>query len=128
MQVTPPAGATGDLRLEATFFDVCSLGPQDDHGDSFLCATEIAPGETRTGESSAADQDVFSFELTTASTVTITLTGAEDLTASLYGEDGTLLAADGQGVRTLGAGRYFLRIASGTGEGGTYTIGVAVSP
>ncbi len=126
MQVTPPAGATGDLRLEATFFDVCSLGPQDDHGDSFLCATEITTGETRTGEVSAADQDVFSFALATAGTVTVT--GAEGLTASFYGEDGTLLAADGRGSRALGAGRYFLRIASGTGEGGSYGITLTAAP
>ena len=128
VQVTPPPGATGNLRLRATFFDVCGLGPQDDHGDSFLCATAIAPGASRTGEVSAADQDVFSFELTTAGSVTITLTGPEDLAASLHGEDGTLLAADGRGGHTLGAGRYFVRIESGTGEGGSYEIGVAVSP
>jgi hypothetical protein len=128
VQVTPPPGATGNLRLRATFFDVCSLGPQDDHGDSFLCATEISPGETLTGEVSEADQDVFSFELTAAKSVTLTLTGPEDLAASLHGEDGTLLAADGRGVRTLGAGRYFVRIEGGTGEGGSYEIGVSVSP
>jgi hypothetical protein len=128
VQVTPPPGATGNLRLRATFFDVCRLGPQDDHGDSFLCATEIALGETLTGEVSEADQDVFSFELTTAESVTITLTGPEDLAASLHGEDGTLLAADGRGVRTLGAGRYFVRIEGGTGEDGSYEIGVSVSP
>lgn len=128
VQVTPPAGATGNLRLQATFFDVCGLGPQDDHGDSFLCATEITPGATLTGEVSAADQDVFSFELTAAGSFTVTLTGPEGLAASLHAEDGTLLAADGRGVRTLGAGRYFVRIETGTGEGGTYGIGVSVSP
>ncbi|HSS50727.1 MAG TPA: PPC domain-containing protein [Thermoanaerobaculia bacterium] len=132
VQVTPPAEATGNLSVVATFFDVCSLGPQDDHGDSFLCATEIALGEEQTGEiSPATDQDVFSFTLDAETAVTISVaggTGASDLIASLYGEDGTLLAADARGSRTLAAGQYFVRIDGGTGSGGSYTVAVAGTP
>ncbi len=130
IQVTPPAGAIGHLGVVATFFDVCSLGPQDDHGDSFLCATEIALGEEPTGEiSPATDQDAFSFSLDAETPVTITVAGGtEDLDASLYDEDGTLLAADARGPWTLGAGRYFVRIDAGTGSGGAYTVGVAGTP
>jgi hypothetical protein len=128
VQVAPPAGATGDLRLRATFFDVCHLGPQDDHGDSFLCATEISSGQSQTGEIAAADQDLFSFALTTSRAVTLTLTGDAGLTASLQGEDGTLLAADGRGTRTLAAGRYFVRIEGANGAQGSYVLGMAVGP
>jgi len=132
MRVTPPAGATGNLSVQATFFDVCSLGPQDDHGDSFLCATEIALGEEQTGEiSPATDQDVFSFTLDSGTAVTITVAtvaGEPDLVAGLYGEDGTLLAADARGSRTLTAGRYFVRIEGGTGSGGSYTVSVTGAP
>ncbi|MBW8877630.1 MAG: PPC domain-containing protein [Acidobacteria bacterium] len=129
MHVTPPAGATGTLSLQATFFDVCSLGPQDDHGDSFLCATQIGLGEARTGEiAPATDQDVFAFTLGAETAVTVTVDGAPDLAAGLYGEDGTLLAADGRGSRTLAAGRYYVRIEGGTGPGGPYTVGLAGTP
>ncbi|MFY9822955.1 MAG: PPC domain-containing protein [Thermoanaerobaculia bacterium] len=128
VQVTPPAGATGTLSVVATFFDVCSLGPQDDHGDSFLCATEIALGDEQTGEiSPATDQDVFTFALDAGTTVTIAVAagaGTPELAAGLYDEDGTLLAADARGSRTLAAGRYFVRIAAGSGAGGSYTVSV----
>jgi len=127
IRIAPPAGATGDLRVRATFFDVCHLGPQDDHGDSFLCATEIGPGESRTGEIAAADQDLFTFVLTTSRSVTLTLAGAADLTAGLQGEDGSLLAADGRGTRTLTAGRYFVRIEGANGGQGSYEIGLTVA-
>jgi hypothetical protein len=130
IQVTPPAGATGHLGVVATFFDICSLGPQDDHGDSFLCTTEIAMGEEQTGEiSPATDQDVFSFNLDAGAAVTITVAdGTEDLGASLYDEDGTLLATDARGPWTLAAGQYFVRIDAGMGSGGAYTVGVAGTP
>ncbi|HEV7506506.1 MAG TPA: hypothetical protein VGS07_16515 [Thermoanaerobaculia bacterium] len=129
VQVTPPTEATGNLRVQATFFDVCSFGPQDDHGDSFLCATETALGEEQTGEiSPATDQDVFSLTLDAETAVTISVAGASDLAAGLYDEDGTLLAADARGPWTLGAGQYFIRIDGGTGSGGSYTVGVAETP
>jgi hypothetical protein len=128
VRVTSSAGATGTLRLRATFFDVCRLGPQDDHGDSFLCSTEIGLGETRTGAISAADQDVFSFALATASIASITLTGAPDLVASLYGEDGILLTGDARGSHALLAGRYFLRVEGSGGAQGTYGVAVASNP
>jgi hypothetical protein len=128
VQVTPDAGATGTLRLRTTFFDVCRLGPQDDHGDSFLCATAIGLGESRTGEIAPADQDVFSFRLDAGIAVTIDVTGTPDLLAGLYREDGTLLAADGRGTWQLDAGSYFVRVEDGDGPGGSYTIGVSASP
>lgn len=129
MQVTPTAEATGNLSVVATFFNVCSLGAQDDHSDSFLCATEIALGEEQTGEiSPATDQDVFSFTLDAGTAVTISVDGgASNLAAGLYGEDGTLLAADARGSRTLAAGKYFVRIDGGTGAGGSYTFAVAAT-
>ncbi len=128
VEVAPPAGATGDLRMRVTFFDVCRLGPQDDHGDSFLCATETALGESRTGDVSAADHDLFSFTLTAATEVTISVTGPSGLAAGLLGEDGVLLATDGRGSRTLGSGRYFVRLEAGGGPGGSYQMTIAAQP
>ena len=60
--------------------------------------------------------------------MTITVDGPSSLVAGLYGEDGTLLAANGRGSRTLAAGQYFVRIEGGTGSGGSYTVGVAGTP
>lgn len=127
VQVTPPAGATGNLRVQATFFDVCLLGPQDDYGDSFLCATETVLGATRTGEISGTDQDVFSFELSAAAALTIAVTEDPDISASLYAEDGTLMTANARGSQALGMGRYFVRIASG-GVPETYGMTITESP
>lgn len=127
VEVAPPSGATGTLRVRATFFDVCNLGPQDDHGDSFLCATEAGLSETLTGEASSTDQDVFSFDLSAAVTAMIAVTGDSGLSVSLYGEDGTLLAGDARGSQALAAGKYFVRIA-GAGEPETYGLTVSVNP
>ena len=124
IQVTPAAGTTGTLRLQATFFDVCSLGPQDDHGDSFLCATEAGLGETQAGEISGTDQDVFSFRLTAATTAAIAIAGDSELSVSLYAEDGALMTADARGSHALGAGRYFVRIA---GEGDPEEYGMTIT-
>lgn len=128
VRVTPPEGSTGTLRLRTTFFDVCGLGPQDDHGDSFLCATEIEPGQSADGEIEDADQDVFFFVLGSTWTVTIALSGATDLALSLSGEDGSLLAADALGDHTLGTGRYFVRVESPSGAPRTYEVALAVNP
>jgi hypothetical protein len=114
MRVTPPAGATGTLSVQATFFDICGLGPRDDHGDSFLCATRIGVGESRTGEISPADQDVFSFTLATGAAATISVTGTLD--------------AEARGTRSLDAGSYFVRIEGQDGPGGTYEIALSASP
>jgi len=121
VQVTPPAGATGTFRLQATLFDVCG-GSQDDHGDSFLCATEIGLGETRTGTITAADHDIFTFVAAAATQVNLGLSTSADLSAGLYGEDGSLVAADARGLQTLAAGRYFVRIEGRNGAQGTYGL------
>jgi hypothetical protein len=127
VQVTPPAGATGNLRVRATFFDVCLLGPQDDHGDSFLCATEAALGEAQAGEVAGTDQDVFAFELAAATGISVAVTGEPDVSVGLYAEDGTLVTASARGSHSLGAGRYFVRIA---GDGGQdeYEMTITANP
>ena len=128
VQVTPPPVPPATSACVPPF----STSAAWDRRTTTATASSVprrSPRERPSRERSrAADQDVFSFELTAAGSVTITLTGPEDLAASLHGEDGTLLAADARGRRTLGAGRYFVRIETGTGEGGTYEIGVSVSP
>jgi len=125
VQVTPPA--TGDLYMQATFVDVCGLGPQDDHGDSFLCATPTGLGETQSGTITAADHDLFSFSLTAATSVSIDLSTSAALSAALFGEDGSLAAADARGVQALDAGIYFISIAGDGGAEGTYSLTVTGS-
>jgi hypothetical protein len=87
----------------------------------------LALGESRTGEISAADHDLFSFTLAAATEVTVAVTGPSGLAAGLLGEDGTLLAADGRGTRTLGSGRYFVRI-EGEGTGAPYQMTISAQP
>jgi hypothetical protein len=138
--VIPPAGATGDFAIEASFVDVCHLDGMDDHGDSFLCATALTLDLSASGEIdnslTADDVDMFSFVLGAADTVSIASTGTTDVTASLYDEDGVLIDSDDNGgsspnfeiVQSLGAGRYYVRVeGAGTAEG-AYGIEVAPVP
>lgn len=136
--VVPPAGATGDFTVAASFVDVCHLEGMDDHGDSFLCATALTLEQSASGEIdnslTADDLDLFSFELGSADTVSIASTGTTDVAASLYDEDGVLIDSDDNGgsspnfeiVQSLGAGRYYVRVeGAGTAEG---SYGVEVAP
>lgn len=138
--VAPPSGVTGDFTIEASFTDICHLEGMDDHGDSFLCATELTIGESTSGEiensGNANDVDMFTFKLTSAETVSIASTGSTDVAASLYDEDGELLDSDDNSgaspnfeiVQSLGAGRYYVRVA-GTGTAqGSYAVEVSPVP
>ncbi|HSK78845.1 MAG TPA: hypothetical protein VLQ45_20485 [Thermoanaerobaculia bacterium] len=112
--------------------NVCSLDGGDDHGDSFLCATGLAVGETVDGAiGDAGDRDVFSFALAAAATVEIESFGTTDVSAWLHGAEGALVATvDGQGgnvhlFESLAPGRYFLRIAGSNGAEGSYQVSVS---
>lgn len=139
IQVTPPSGATGTFAVTASFTDVCHLGDVDDHGESVLCATSISVGGTASGEigpaGTAADFDVFTFELTSAATIQIASTGSTDVAGELYDDDGTLLDSDDNGgtspnfliVQLLGAGRYYVQV-EGVNDDGTYGLSVSLVP
>jgi hypothetical protein len=105
----------------------CLLDPQDDHGDSFLCATEATLGEAQTGEVAGMDQDVFAFDLAIGTEVSIAVTGEPEVSVGLYAEDGTLVTASARGSRALDAGRFFVRIAGDSGEEG-YELTITENP
>lgn len=135
IQVVPPAGATGNYTVSVTFTDVCHLGDLDDHGDSFLCASSLTVGGSSvsgqiTYASSTADGDMFTFELSSSATVTITSTGSTDVTGTLYNSDGDILDSDDNGgsspnfqiVESLAAGRYYVRVEGVGTTTGSYSV------
>jgi hypothetical protein len=134
IQVAPPPGAQGALEIHATFTDVCPLGTEDDHGDSFLCATSMTVGGSSvSGQISSgtpSDGDMFTFTLGSSATVTIESTGSTDVEAELYDQNGALLDSDDdsgtspnfQIIRSLAAGRYYIRVK---GSNGSYGLGAS---
>lgn len=106
---------------------LCLQEPQDDHGDSFPCATETGLGEAQAGEVAGTDQDVFAFDLAEAMEILVAVTGEPEVSAGLYMEDGTLVTASARGSHSLGAGRYFVRIAGDSGEEG-YELTITENP
>ena len=136
IQVAPADGSTGDFEVSATFTDVCHLSATDDHGDSFLCATPIALAGSDSGEilsaTEAPDLDMFTFELTTATTVTIASSGGH-VSGALFDSTGAPVAADNTGLanstfslanQSLAAGRYYVQVAGA--EESSYGISVTV--
>lgn len=106
---------------------LCLQEPQDDHGDNFPCATETGMGEAQAGEVAGTDQDVFAFDLAEGMEILIAVTEDPEVSAGLYSEDGTLVTATARGSHTLGAGRYFVRIAGDSGEEG-YELTITENP
>jgi hypothetical protein len=122
IQLAPGEGASGDIEVEAAFQDVCHLGDVDDHGDSFLCATQITVGgSSASGEitsDTVEDSDVFTFFLESSATVTIASSGGEQVGGNLYSATGTPIDSDNTGwsgsnfeiVHALSPGRYYVRV------------------
>jgi hypothetical protein len=141
IQVAPGPDAEGNFEVEATFTDACHLGETDDHGGSFLCATPVevdaedpAEGEI-TVPSSGDDYDMFTFVLTSTTTLAIESAGDTDVAASLYDANGVLVEADDndgpdanfQIVRSLDPGHYYVRI-EGANDTGDYELSVSSVP
>lgn len=136
IQVAPSSGATGDFEVHATYTDVCHLDDTDDHGDSFLCATPIALAGSDSGEilsaTEAPDLDMFTFELTTATTVTFASSGGYvsgtlfDGTGATVDTSNASLAASTFSLanESLAAGRYYVQVAGA--EESSYGISVTV--
>lgn len=138
IQVAPPMGATGDFTVSVTFTDVCHLGDLDDHGDSFLCSTPLTVGGSSVGGeitymSSTLDGDMYSFDLSSTTTVTIESTGSTDVNATLYDADGDILDSDdGSGASSnfqiiassLPADRYYIRVEGAGTTTGSYSVSV----
>ncbi len=103
----------------------------DDHADDPLCATPLFPGEAVPGTiDSDRDDDYFAFLVGEWTTVAVDLTGGEEILGVLYGADGQELASwpAGRLVRTLGPGRYNVRVGSTGAWGGGYTVAVSDVP
>ncbi len=122
IELAPGTGASGDVEVEVSFEDMCHYLSWDDHGDSFLCATAITVGgSSRSGvinSGTSSDSDMFTFVLSSSATVTIASTGSGNVGGDLYDASGTLIASDNSGwssanfqiIRSLSAGRYYVRI------------------
>jgi hypothetical protein len=135
LTLSPHSGSTGSYTLDFRFFDPCSRGEVDDHGDGFGCSTSVAPGGSKTGQLDNAygdDADAFTFVLTAQETVEMETSGSTDTYGILYDKDGQRLDADDDGgadanfriVETLAAGRYFVRVEGKAGAEGSYTLAV----
>jgi pre-peptidase len=136
IQVAPSTTGSAEIEIEATFIDACHLGDTDDYGDSFLCAEPIAIDGSANGAISVpgttSDYDVFTFSLNSAATLTLESSGSTDVAGSLYDNDGVLLESNDNGgsspnfriVRSLSAGRYYLRV-QGVSDDGSYSLSVS---
>lgn len=102
-----------------------------DQGDVLFCATSLEPGTSTKGD--VANGGVFSFVLSGQRTVLVEIRGNAETIGALYDPYGQRLAvADGDGeragvriVRTLGPGRYFVRVEGAGGAEGAYTLRIA---
>jgi len=137
IQVAPADGSTGDFEVSATFTDVCHLSATDDHGDSFLCATPIALDGSDSGEilsaTEAPDLDMFTFVLTTATTVTLASSGSGHVSGTLFDSTGATVDTSNASLaaatfslanESLAAGRYYVQVAGA--EESSYGISVSV--
>ena len=113
--------------------ELCLAVEVDDHGDTAACATPVEISRAVTGEIAndwGDDEDYFLFVLTALSTVEIETTGASDTAGGLYDRFGHRLAMDDDGgdgdnfriVKTLSAGRYYVRIEGPHRAEGAYRL------
>ena len=107
-------------------------GTSDDHGNIRRAATGVGfPGSIGGALELAGDVDYFRIVVANPTTVVLTASGSTDTTGVLEGEDGVVLAADGDGgdgagfriVYQLTPGIYYLRVE---GKNGVVTGDYAV--
>lgn len=104
----------------------------DDHGDSVGAATPVSIGDTIPGVLAPGDQDYFAFTVPADGfRLGVFTQGTTDAVGTLYDGNGSRLADDddsGEGanfhvIRTLDAGRYYVRVRGGYGrEAGYYSL------
>ena len=104
----------------------------DDHGDSFATATPVSIGDTLPGVLTPGDEDYFEFTVPADGfRLGVFTQGTTDAVGTLYDGNGSRLADDedsGEGdnfhiIRTLDAGRYYLRVfGSYRREAGYYSL------
>jgi hypothetical protein len=122
---------------------LCGTGEVDDHGDTFACATTLAPGRTVAGEVAndwGDDVDVFRFVLPGSPAVDLwrvelVTTGATETQGALFDRRGwSRLARSGGGrggnfrlVQVLRPGVYYVRVEGAQGAEGPYGLRLEVS-
>lgn len=137
LKIKPYNGSNGAYSLHVKVYDICGEGESDDHGDSLLCASAQSLTSAGSGELAATnddDDDFFVFTLASARTIEVKSTGSTNTFGSLYDAAGNLLgSADGGGtgtnfkiVKTLAAGRYYVRVEGKDGAEGSYGLSVTV--
>ena len=114
----------------------CPPSEADDHGDTPLCATPLRSGSATAGRIENGygdDEDYFTFALDAQETVSIEITEGQSRHGALYDEKQQRLTScdsrnpnDVRIVRTLGPGRYYVRIESSDGTEGPYRLRVEV--
>jgi len=123
--LAPYDSASGDYEVAVRFYDPCDLVETDDHRDSPLCATVIGLGSSQNGQIDGDDdEDWFTVVLAAQTSVEIETTGDADTFGSLYDDAGQRLEIDDDGgtdsdfriARTLGPGRYYVRVERASGE------------
>lgn len=139
--IGPANGADGSYTLSAKHYDFCAPGESDDHSDVRPCGSVVVVDGSSVSGSLAAtyddDDDFFYFVLSSQITVEVETTGTTDTFGSLYDEAGQLLASNDDAsvsdsnfriVRTMGPGRYFVRVEGASGAEGSYSVAVSESP
>ncbi len=121
-----------DVRYElyVKHFALCAEAA-DDHPDRPLCATALSWTDDETGVvDTGDDEDHFTFILAGQETVAVDLAGGDGVRGVLYDEDGQRLETWGAGrlVRTLGPGRFYVRVAGVDGWAGEYGVWVGTMP
>ncbi len=145
IEADPLVGVAG-RSMAAMLGALCAATAADDHGDSFTCATFLAPNRRVAGEISNGwgdDGDVFevlvggpgSADPGSADLWNVEIAGGGEIETAiaLYDRAGRRLETAGGGagvriVRALPAGPYFVRVEGRHGAEGRYTLSVAAKP
>ncbi len=137
----PDPFAPGGKSAALASTGICGLGQQDDHGDTFGCATALQPQVAMLGEVAndwGDDADVFRFVLAGSKLdlrqVDVSLAGETDGVATIFDRHGIRLgqqnfgdSEDSRWTGFLQPGVYFVRVEGGSRPEGTYGLMLDVS-
>lgn len=127
--------SSGAYEVAVRFYAPCDRGETDDHGSAPRCATPVSLEDEPSGaiaNDDDDDEDWFTLVLSSQTTVGFETSGSTDTRGSLYDGAGQRLEVqDGGGAsdnfriaRTIGPGRYYLRIEGTGGDEGSYSLTV----
>jgi hypothetical protein len=111
--------------------NLCQTVSSDDHSDTFTCASKLVAGEVETGilsNGSGDDSDIFELAFDRPTSLRLEISAEIEIYAQLFDQKGQRLlqeVGDGSGLslrRSLGPGRYFLRLAGVNPEVGAYAL------